>query len=134
MMWSGLLLLASGLGAAGAPAHPNSFSISELHVWNGRVEVQLRCQVLSLGEVIEGLDPELDGHAEPGELDRFAVAPGKGLRDATAGETPVLRFPTWPGKDDRGVRARDLDGDGRLDLITVVDGPEGLQVQFLIRR
>ncbi len=72
MMWSGLLLLASGLGAAGAPAHPNSFSISELHVWNGRVEVQLRCQVLSLGEVIEGLDPELDGHAEPGEVDRFA--------------------------------------------------------------
>ena len=30
--------------------------------------------------------------------------------------------------------AFDLDGDGRLDLITVVDGPEGLQVQFLVRR
>ena len=28
----------------------------------------------------------------------------------------------------------DWDGDGRLDLITVVDGPEGLQVQFLVRR
>ena len=71
------LLFAAGLAIGGAgvaaPAHPNSFSISEIHVRGARVEVQLRCQVLSLGEVIEGLDPELDGHAEPGEIERFAA-------------------------------------------------------------
>jgi|GEM_PF-3435637 len=75
-MWAALLALIALSGAASAPAslpaHPNSFSISELHIWNSRVELQLRCQVLSLGEVIEGLDPELDGHAEPGEVERFS--------------------------------------------------------------
>ena len=87
--------------------------------------------------VLDDLDRLGDGEEsviDLGELDRFAVAPGKGLRDATAGVEPVASFPAWPGKDDRGVRARDLDGDGRLDLITVVDGPEGLQVQLLVRR
>ena len=71
-MWAELLALVAMSGGAPASAHPNSFSISELHIRNNRVELQLRCQVLSLGEVIEGLDPELDGHAEPGEVDRFA--------------------------------------------------------------
>ena len=92
---------------------------------------------MDLGNALEDLDRLGDGEEsviDLGELDRFAVAPGKGLRDATAGVEPVASFPAWPGKDDRGVRARDLDGDGRLDLITVVDGPEGLQVQLLVRR
>ncbi len=71
-MWPELLALVAMSGAAPSPPHPNSFSISELHIRNDRVELQLRCQVLSLGEVIEGLDPELDGHAEPGEVERFA--------------------------------------------------------------
>ena len=87
--------------------------------------------------VLNDLDRLGDGEEnviDLGELDRFAVAPGKGLRDATSGVEPVATFPVWPGDDDRGVRSRDLDGDGRPDLITVVDGPEGLQVQFLVRR
>lgn len=71
-MWVGLLSLVAVLGGARPSLHPNSFSISELHIRGGAVELQLRCQVLSLGEVIEGLDPELDGHAEPGEVERFS--------------------------------------------------------------
>lgn len=71
-MWISLLPLVALVGSASAPLHPNSFSISELHIRGGVVELQLRCQVLSLGEVIEGLDPELDGHAEPGEIERFS--------------------------------------------------------------
>ncbi len=118
----------------------------QLMVFANCAPAQQRFEDLSVEDGVDGiiekvvlndLDRLGDGEEsviDLGELDRFAVAPGKGLRDATAGETPVLRFPTWPGKDDRGVRARDLDGDGRLDLITVVDGPEGLQVQFLVRR
>lgn len=71
-MWAGVLSLVLLAGAVPPTAHPNSFSISELHIRGGVVELQLRCQVLSLGEVIDGLDPELDGHAEPGEIDRFS--------------------------------------------------------------
>jgi len=71
-MWTEVLSLVALLGGTPPPVHPNSFSISELHVRGGEVELQLRCQVLSLGEVIEGLDPELDGHAEPGEVERFS--------------------------------------------------------------
>ena len=73
-MLASLLLGAALAGGPAAALHPNSFSISEVHVRGARVEVQLRCQVLSLGEVIEGLDPELDGHAEPGEVERHAAA------------------------------------------------------------
>ncbi|MEM9803069.1 MAG: hypothetical protein AAGA20_22295, partial [Planctomycetota bacterium] len=54
--------------------HPNSFSISEIHVRGAAVELHLRCQVLSLGEVIEPFDPELDGHAEDGEIEAHAEA------------------------------------------------------------
>ncbi|MEM9379843.1 MAG: hypothetical protein AAGB93_07810 [Planctomycetota bacterium] len=75
------MILASGLVAAalapiasGASAHPNSFSISEVHVRGPRIELHLRCQVLSLGEVIEGLDPDLDGHAEEGAIEAHAGA------------------------------------------------------------
>jgi len=55
-------------GTAGPTLHENSFSISEIHVRGERIELQLRCQVLSLGEVIVSFDPELDGHAVEGEI------------------------------------------------------------------
>lgn len=56
--------------------HPNSFSVSELHIRGRLIELHLRAQVLSLGEVIEGFDDDLDGHAEDGELEasRDAIA------------------------------------------------------------
>ena len=68
------------------------------------------------------------------ELDAFAVAPGKALRDAANGAKPVAKAPLWKGKDDRELRARDLDGDGRVDFITVVDGATSFQVQLFVRK
>jgi len=68
-----------------------------------------------------------------GELNAFAVAPGKVLRDSTSGRTAAASAPLWEGDDDRSVRPLDLDGDGRLDLVTVVDGPNSYRLQFLVR-
>lgn len=56
------------LGAVSA--HPNSFSMSEIHVWGNTARVELRVQVLSLGEVVEGFDDDLNGHAEDGEIEK----------------------------------------------------------------
>ncbi len=66
-------LLLAVLGAANAlagtpPVHPNSYSLSEIQIRGRSVRVELRVQVLSLGEVIEGFDRDLDGHAEDGEI------------------------------------------------------------------
>lgn len=66
-------ILLGMLGAASAlsgtpPVHPNSFSLSEVQIRGRSVRVELRVQVLSLGEVIEGFDSDLDGHAEDGEI------------------------------------------------------------------
>lgn len=68
---NGVLLGALGVvsGAVGPPpAHPNSYSLSEVQIRGRSVRVELRVQVLSLGEVIEGFDADLDGHAEDGEI------------------------------------------------------------------
>ena len=59
------LLLA--LALTGAP-HPDSLSSSELVVRGSEAELSLRCQVLSLLEVIEGLDADGDGAVDPAEL------------------------------------------------------------------
>ncbi len=66
-------LLLGMLGAANAlagapPVHPNSYSLSEIQIRGRSVRVELRVQVLSLGEVVEGFDSDLDGHAEDGEI------------------------------------------------------------------
>lgn len=63
MLLAGLLL-----SAAGGP-HVGSYSLSEIHIRRDQVQLQLRCQVLSLGEVIGPFDPNLDGEMEPGELE-----------------------------------------------------------------
>lgn len=72
-------LLLGIFGAANAlvgapPLHPNSYSLSEIQVRGRSVRVELRVQVLSLGEVIEGFDSDLDGHAEDGEIDASEAA------------------------------------------------------------
>lgn len=67
----GLLLGMLGAASAlsGTPSvHPNSYSLSEIQIRGRSVRVELRVQVLSLGEVIEGFDSDLDGHAEDGEI------------------------------------------------------------------
>ena len=73
MILASLLFAASGAGASpaasAAGAHVGSYSLSEVHIRRGSVQLQLRCQVLSLGEVIAPFDPDLDGEMEPGELD-----------------------------------------------------------------
>ncbi len=74
MILAGLLLSAAGSSGAALPApaveaHVGSFSLSEIHIRGDSVQLQLRCQVLSLGEVIEPFDPDLDGEMEPGELE-----------------------------------------------------------------
>ena len=87
--------------------------------------------------VLQDLD-DLDDGGESvidlGSLDTFAVAPGKALRDATAGKKRVAEFPLWNGNDDRAIRTRDLDGDGRLDVITIIDANRAYRVQILVRR
>lgn len=87
--------------------------------------------------VLQDLD-ELDDGGESvidlGSIDTFAVAPGKALRDATSGKKRVASFPLWSGKDDRAIRTRDLDGDGRLDVITVIEVERAYRIQILLRR
>ncbi len=63
-----------GFVLASTAPHVNSFSLSEVHVRRGAIELHHRCQVLSLGEVIETLDPELDGVADEGEVAAHADA------------------------------------------------------------
>ncbi|MFT5732762.1 MAG: hypothetical protein ACJA2W_001576 [Planctomycetota bacterium] len=87
--------------------------------------------------VLKDLDKLDDGGEsiiDIGELDAFAVAPGKALRDASNGTKPVAQAALWRGKDDREIRPRDLNGDGRIDFVTVVDGDTSLQVQLLVRK
>lgn len=87
--------------------------------------------------VLRDLDKLGDGGEsviDIGALDAFAVAPGKALRDATAGEDPVATHPLWEGEDDRTFRGVDLDGDGQLDVVSVVECPTEFRVQFLVRR
>lgn len=88
--------------------------------------------------VLQDLDRLDDGgetSIDLGNLDAFAVAPGKALRDATKGKKPVVKYPLWEGEDDRALRIVDLDGDGRSDVLTVVDGPSGTyRIQLLVRR
>lgn len=82
---------------------------------------------------LDALDDGGETVIDLGELNAFAVAPGKVLRDSTSGRTAVAAAPLWEGDDDRSVRPLDLDGDGRLDLVTVVDGPNSYRLQFLVR-
>ncbi|MEM8713432.1 MAG: VCBS repeat-containing protein, partial [Planctomycetota bacterium] len=117
-----------------------------LRVYRNCAPPEQKFENLSLESGIEGLvervvlrdlDALDDGDTsviDLGELDAFAVAPGKALRDATKGKSPVARAPLWRGKDDREIRAKDLDGDGRMDFVTVVDGKSALQVQLLVRK
>lgn len=87
--------------------------------------------------VLSDLDKLGDGGEsviDIGEIDAFAVAPGKALRDATKGAKVVAKAPLWKGVDDRALRPRDLDGDGRVDFLTVVDGEKFYQVQFFVRK
>ena len=55
------------LALSGAP-HPDSLSSSELVVHGREVQLTLRCQVLSLLEVVEGLDADGDGAVDTAEL------------------------------------------------------------------
>lgn len=88
--------------------------------------------------VLQDLDRLDDGGEsviDLGNLDAFAVAPGKALRDATANRKPVLTHTLWEGEDDRSLRSIDLDGDGRSDVLTVVEGPSRTyRIQLLVRR
>ena len=88
--------------------------------------------------VLQDLDRLDDGGEsviDLGNLDAFAVAPGKALRDATAGAKPVIAHRLWEGEDDRALRPVDLDGDGRADVISVVEGPSRTyRIQLLVRR
>ena len=73
--------------------------------------------VLDLGNLAASLSPSM-----------------KAFRDAAEGKEPAAQHPLWRGKDDRGIRTIDLDGDGRLDVFTVVDGENTYRVQFLVRK
>jgi hypothetical protein len=62
-----MLTILLALALSGAP-HPDSLSSSELAVRGREAELTLRCQVLSLLEVIEGLDADGDGSVGEAEL------------------------------------------------------------------
>lgn len=126
----GLLLIAAvfGLGA-GPPVgglqpgasprgmHPNSLSSSYLRVDGDAIHHRLRCQVLSVLEVLPDLDGDLDGRLTEAELSRgsadlleylgehYRLDPGEGI---------PLR-PSWvhlapsPGSDDPLDPFRDMD-------------------------
>ncbi|MEL6905703.1 MAG: hypothetical protein AAFP22_09870, partial [Planctomycetota bacterium] len=69
-----------------------------------------------------------------GDPTSFLSPPAKAFRDAAAGKEPAASHALFEGNDDRSLRALDLDGDGRVDFITVVDGESTFRVQFLVRR
>ncbi len=84
---------------------------------------------------LDRLDDGGESVIDLGNLDAFAVAPGKALRDATADSEPAITHRLWEGEDDRALRAVDLDGDGRVDVISVVEGPSRTyRIQLLVRR
>lgn len=62
------MILALLLVALGGVAHPDSLSSTEIFVRGHEARVQMRCQVLSLVEVIEGLDADGNGILEQREL------------------------------------------------------------------
>jgi len=96
-MITGLVLCATS--ALVGAAHPNSFSWSNILVRQGRVEVELRVQVLSVGEVVAGFDDDLDGSTDPDELaaaaddilrycaEHYRIVPG--AEDAAAAADPA---------------------------------------------
>lgn len=118
----------------------------QLVVYRDCAPVEQKFENLSLKAGIDGLvervvlsdlDKLGDGGEsviDLGELDAFAVAPGKGLRDAAKGAKAVAKARLWQGKDDREIRAIDLDGDGRVDFLSVVDGKTSFQVQLFVRK
>ena len=92
--------------------------------------------------VLEGLDEVSDGETlviDLGSIDTFAAAPGAALRSATKGTAPVLDVPVLgstdddSGWDERVVRAVDVDGDGRVDLITTAESDGTYAVQIVVR-
>lgn len=87
--------------------------------------------------VLHDLDDLEDGGVniiDLGSLETLAAAPGKTLREATNGKQPVATMPLWKGEDDREFRTRDIDGDGRLDIVTVIEANGTYQVQLFVRR
>jgi HupE / UreJ protein len=69
-MIAGILLLLSTalLGSAGA-VHPDSLSSSRIRVAGTEAHLTLRCQILSLLEVIPGLDANSDGEVTGAEVE-----------------------------------------------------------------
>lgn len=95
---SGVRALFLALALTGTP-HPDSLSSSTLVVRGREAELTLRCQVLSLLEVVEGLDADGDGRVEAEEL---------GSREAEVLAYVDEHYRLRTGSD------RDLEGGDRL--------------------
>jgi hypothetical protein len=90
------------------------------------------------GFFLEDFDARGDGAdrvLDFGDVKSLDFGPASILRRSTQGRTPALRFPLAFSADDvDDVLVRDLNADGRGDVIVVGRVGEDWQVQFLVRR
>lgn len=105
-----------------------------LRVYRDCAPAQQSFEGLTMAAGIEGLVEaallkDMDGLADEGvseidigALDEFVLAPGKVLRDATQAVKPSVDLELAGPLEDRVIHALDLDGDGRLDLVTSAEG------------
>ncbi|HVS17851.1 MAG TPA: HupE/UreJ family protein [Planctomycetota bacterium] len=62
------MILALLLFSVGSATHPDSLSSTEIRVLGAEAHMTVRCQVLSLFEVVDGLDGDGDGRLDAAEL------------------------------------------------------------------
>ena len=115
------MIAAAVLAAAVVLAHPNSLSSSRIQVEGAQVRVELRCQVLSLEEVLGPFDVDGDDFVSGAEVDaraaqisdyvlghyRMSLADGD-VRVALEGEVSSVRLSPPTGQVFRGLDLVDV--------------------------
>lgn len=112
MIAASLLALVALLGVPPGAAHPDSLSSSRVRISASEARLTLRCQVLSLLEVVPQLDADADGEVSASEV---------GLRKAEVAAYVSEHYRLYVGSD------RELAGGTRLrpDLLGVQLLPPG---------
>ncbi|MFT5732090.1 MAG: hypothetical protein ACI8WY_000754 [Planctomycetota bacterium] len=118
----------------------------QLVIYRNVAPAEHRFEHLSMERGIEGLVEQViiqdtdrlgDGGLsviDIGTLDEFVASPASALREAVAGVEPVARMPLWQGRKDRQLSALDLNADGKIDVVSVIEGEGTYRVELLVQR